>query len=49
MNKIYCADCKYFKYEDAEGFGWCDLLEEADVHRCDDACVEYEEKDIDYE
>ena len=39
----YCGKCIHFKYEDSEGYGWCDLLEEADVERTDEACVEYEE------
>lgn len=40
------------KYTDADGFGWCELLEEADVNNDDEACVEFEEnetKDLDYE
>lgn len=40
------------KYEDAEGYGWCSLLEEADVHCNDEACVEFEKdesKEVDYE
>ena len=45
-----CGKCIHFKYEDSEGYGWCDLLEEADVERTDKACVEYEEdKHIDYD
>ena len=50
--KRYCNECAFFKYEDAEGYGWCELLEEADVNCKDEACVEFEEseiKDIDYE
>lgn len=40
------------KFEDAEGYGWCSLLEEADVNVKDEACVEFEEeeiKELDYE
>lgn len=33
--KRYCNECAFFKYEDWEGLGWCELLEEADVS-CDD-------------
>ena len=50
--KKYCNECAFFKYEDAEGYGWCELLEEADVNCEDEACVEFEEsesKDMDYE
>lgn len=36
-------ECVYFKFEDADGFGWCSLLEEADVNRQDEACCEFEE------
>ena len=42
----------FFKYEDAEGLGWCDLLEESDVSVQDEACVEFEPDDaneIEYE
>ena len=52
MKKKYCGECAYLKFEDAEGYGWCSLLEEADVHKEDEACVEFEEsetKDMDYE
>lgn len=52
MKKRYCSECKFFKYEDAEGLGWCELIEEADVERMDEACVEFEENEIneyDYE
>ena len=48
----YCGKCIHLKYEDAEGYGWCDLWEEADVNRKDEACVEYEDdehKEYDYE
>lgn len=52
MKKRYCGECKYLKFEDADGFGWCSLFEEADVNTADEACVEFEEsetKDLDYE
>ena len=52
MGKVRCGECKFLKYEDAEGYGWCSLLEEADVSCKDEACVEFEEtesKDEDYE
>lgn len=52
MKKKHCGECAYLKFEDAEGYGWCSLLEEADVHKEDEACVEFEEsetKDMDYE
>lgn len=52
MGKVRCGECKYLKYEDAEGYGWCSLLEEDDVPCKDEACVEFEEtetKDEDYE
>lgn len=35
MKKRYCSECVFFKFEDSEGLGWCELLEEA--------CVEFEE------
>lgn len=50
--KRYCGECKFLKYEDSYGDGWCSLLEEADVNTADEACVEFEEdeqKDMDYE
>ena len=52
MKKRHCGECAFLKYEDAEGYGWCSLLEEADVNTADEACVEFEEsetKDLDYE
>lgn len=50
--KRFCGECVFLKYEDAEGYGWCELFEEADVNTADEACVEFEEnesKNIDYE
>lgn len=50
--KDYCGECKYLKFEDAQGYGWCSLLEEADVNVKDEACVEFENREInelDYE
>ena len=50
--KDYCGECKYLKFEDAQGYGWCSLLEEADVNVKDEACVEFEDrepKEVDYE
>ena len=52
MKKRYCGECVHWKFEDWEGYGWCDLLEEADVNCGDEACVEFEESEInelDYE
>lgn len=52
MKKQYCGQCAFFKYEDAEGFGWCELLEESDVSVQDEACVEFENdeaKETEYE
>lgn len=52
MKKRYCSECRFFKFEDSEGFGWCDLLEEADVNVNDEACVlieEKESKNLEYE
>lgn len=43
--KVKCGQCQHLKYEDDEGYGWCSLLEEADVHVADEACVEFEEKE----
>ena len=48
----YCSECAFFKFEDAEGYGWCELLEEADVNVNDEACVlieEKESKNLEYE
>lgn len=50
--KEYCGECKFLKFEDAQGYGWCSLLEEADVNVKDEACVEFEDrepKEVDYE
>lgn len=41
--KTYCNECKWFKYLDADGFGWCEQWEEADVNSGDEACVEFVE------
>ena len=52
MKKRYCSECKFFKYEDSGGLGYCDLWEEADVGRKDEACVEFEEdklNELDYD
>ena len=46
MKKRYCSDCRFFKYEDAEGYGYCDLMEAADVNCEDEACVGFEEKEF---
>ena len=43
MKKRYCSECVFFKFEDSEGLGFCELLEEADVSCEDEACVEFEE------
>lgn len=45
MKKNRCGQCEYLKYTDAEGLGWCSLLEEADVDVKDEACVEFEERE----
>ena len=47
--KSYCGKCEFFKFEDADGLGWCSLWEESDVSREDEACVEYQEDEVDYE
>ena len=52
MKKDYCEKCGHLKYVDAEGYGYCELWEEADVSSKDEACVEFEESEInelDYE
>ena len=36
MNKICCGGCSFFKYEDMDGYGWCDIRNK--VHRCSDLC-----------
>ena len=46
MKKRHCSECVFFKFEDAEGLWWCELLEEADVSCKDEACVEFEESKI---
>lgn len=46
MKKHYCSECKFFKFEDSEGLGWCEQLEEADVNCEDEACVEFEEDNL---
>lgn len=47
--KNYCSECIFFKYEDSDGFGWCELWEECDVNCKDEACVEFQEKNIEYD
>lgn len=42
-------DCRCFKYEDSVGLGFCDKWEESDISRDDDACVEFEKKEDDYD
>lgn len=52
IKKRYCSECVFFKFEDSEGLGWCELLEEADVSCEDEACVEFEENklnELDYD
>ena len=43
--KRYCGECIHLRYEDAEGYGWCELFEEADVNRKDEACISAFEED----
>lgn len=33
----YCGECKYFKHEDADGFGVCGI--DGKVRLCSDACL----------
>lgn len=47
--KNYCGKCEHLKYEDSEGYGYCDLWEESDVSCNDEACVEFEEKESEQE
>lgn len=49
MKKDRCGQCRCFKYEDADGLGYCDLWEETDVSREDAACVEFVRKEDEYE
>lgn len=45
-------DCRCFKYEDSDGLGFCDKWEESDISRIsrdDDACVEFERKEDEYD
>lgn len=52
MKKRYCSECKFFKYEDSCGLGYCEQWEEADVSCKDEACVEFEEdklNELDYD
>lgn len=44
MKKQYCGSCIHLKYEDADGYGYCDLWEESDVSCKDEACIEHEEE-----
>ena len=39
--KEHCGECKFLKFVDGDGMGYCDLLEEADVCVTDEACVEF--------
>ena len=36
-NKPYCGECIFFKYEDTDGYGCCDVTRRE--QRCDDKCV----------
>lgn len=27
MTKTHCGNCSHFKYEDVNGFGWCEIYE----------------------
>lgn len=47
--KNYCGECEHLKYEDSEGYGYCDLWEESDVSCKDEACVEFEKKESEQE
>ena len=49
MKKLRCVDCRCFKYEDSDGLGFCDKWEESDISRDDDACVEFERKEDEYD
>lgn len=49
MKKVYCSDCRFFKYEDVQGFGYCELWEYDDVSSHDEACVEIKRKEDEYE
>ena len=49
MKKLRCVDCRCFKYEDSDGLGFCDKWEESDISRDDDACVEFEKKEDEYD
>lgn len=49
--KEHCGECKYLKYVDGDGLGYCELLQECDVCVTDEACVNYvedtsEEKEV---
>lgn len=46
--KKYCGACIHFRYEDSEGYGWCDQWEEADVSCKDEACCEFNDKEDEY-
>lgn len=47
--KNYCSECKFFKYEDSDGLGYCELWQESDVSCKDEACVEFQKDEVDYE
>lgn len=49
MRKKYCGMCSHLKYEDADGLGWCEQWEESDVGCDDGACVEFKDKEEEYE
>lgn len=48
MGKEVCGHCKWLKFLDNIGNGWCEQLEEADVNVRDGACVEFEKKDYEF-
>jgi len=45
MKKKKCGECKWLKFVDAEGDGWCEQWEESDVNVSDEACCEFEERE----
>lgn len=37
MSKPHCGECSFFKYEDTDGYGLCDVTQRE--QRCSDHCV----------
>lgn len=39
VKEVYCGECPYFKNEDINGYGYCDIVKRE--HHCGDLCRYY--------